>query len=45
MRNDQSALRAFFAWESGLLESEIGLEYDKWQNLHSARLQNNCKLL
>jgi hypothetical protein len=42
MRNDW---RALFACESGLSEPEIGLEHDKWQNLHGARLQKqpaNC---
>jgi hypothetical protein len=37
MRNDQPALSALFACESGLSESEIGLEHDKWQNLHGVR--------
>jgi hypothetical protein len=57
MENDQPALHALFACESGLSEPEIGLEHafilliwrkkhDKWQNSHGARLrQNNCKLL
>jgi hypothetical protein len=39
MRNDQPAWRALFASESDLSESEIGLQQDKWQNLHGARLQ------
>jgi hypothetical protein len=57
MGNDQPALRALFACESGLSEPEIGLEHafvlliwqkkhDKWQNSHGARLQKNkCKQL
>jgi hypothetical protein len=51
MGNDQTALRALFACESGLSEPKIGLErtfvlliwqkkHDKWQNSHGARLQN-----
>jgi hypothetical protein len=43
MRNDQPALSALFACESGLSESEIGLEHDKWQNLHGARLQKQLQ--
>jgi hypothetical protein len=48
MGNDQSALHACFACESGISEAEIGLEHafvlliwqkkhDKWQNSHGAR--------
>jgi hypothetical protein len=45
MRNDQPALRALFACESGLSEPEIGLEhtFDKWQNSHGARLQKQLQ--
>ena len=39
MRNDQSAASALFGCESGLSKPEIGLEHDKWQNLHDACLQ------
>jgi hypothetical protein len=50
MGNDQHALRALFACESGLSEPEIGLEHafvlfilqkkhDEWQNSNGARLQ------
>jgi hypothetical protein len=38
MRNDQPAASALFGCESGLSEPEIGLEQDKWQNLHGARV-------
>jgi hypothetical protein len=37
MRNDQPAWHALFACQPGLSEPEIGLEHDKWQNLHGAR--------
>ena len=37
------ALRALFACESGLSEPEIGLEDDKWQNLHGARLHKQLQ--
>jgi hypothetical protein len=43
MRNDQPALRALFACESGLSDPEIGLEHDKWQNLYGARLQKQMQ--
>jgi hypothetical protein len=43
MRNDQPAWPALFACESGLSEPEIGLEHDKWQNLHGARLQKQLQ--
>ena len=43
MRNYQPALRALLACESGLSEPEIGLEDDKWQNLHGARLQKQMQ--
>jgi hypothetical protein len=43
MRNYQPALRALFACESGLSEPEIGLEDDKWQNLHGARLHKQLQ--
>jgi hypothetical protein len=39
MRNDQPAATALFGCESVLSEPEIGLEHDKWQNLHHARLK------
>jgi hypothetical protein len=38
-----SAASALFGWESGLSEPEIGLEHDKWQNLHGARLQKQLQ--
>jgi hypothetical protein len=52
--NDELALRALFACESGLSEPEIGLEHayvlfiwqkknDKWQNSHGARLQKQLQ--
>ena len=51
--NDQPALRALFACESGLSEPEIGLEHafvllisqkhDKWPNSHGARLQKQLQ--
>jgi hypothetical protein len=54
MGNDQPALGALFACESGLSESKIGLEHalvlliwqkkhDKWQNLHGACLQKQLQ--
>jgi hypothetical protein len=54
MGNDQPALRALFACESGLSEPEIGQErafvlliwqkkHDKWQNSHGARLQKQLQ--
>jgi hypothetical protein len=43
MKNEQPAWRALFACESGLSESEIGLEHDKWQNLHGALLQKQLQ--
>jgi hypothetical protein len=54
MENDQPALRALFACESGLSEPEIGLEHafvfliwqkkqDKWQNSHGTRLQKQLQ--
>jgi hypothetical protein len=53
MGNDQPALRALFACESGLSEPEIGLEHfvlliwqkkhDKWQNSHGARLHKQLQ--
>ena len=43
MGNDQPALRALFACESGLSEPEIGLELDNWQNLHGVRLQKQLQ--
>ena len=49
MGNDQAAFRALFACESGISEPEIGLKHafvlkhDKWQNLHSARLQKHLQ--
>jgi hypothetical protein len=43
MRNDQPAASALFGCESGLSESGIWLEHDKWQNLHGARLQKQLK--
>jgi hypothetical protein len=54
MGNDQSALRALFACESGLSEPGIGLEdafilliwkkkHDKWQNSHGAHLQKQLQ--
>jgi hypothetical protein len=54
MGNDQPALRALFACESGLSEPEIGLEHafvllmwqkklGKWQNSHGARLQKQLQ--
>jgi hypothetical protein len=36
-------LRALFACKSGLSEPEIGLEHDKWQNFHGARLQKQLQ--
>jgi hypothetical protein len=44
MRNDQPAASALFGCESGLLDPEIGLEHDKWQNLNVLVCKNNCKL-
>jgi hypothetical protein len=44
MRNDQPALRALFACDSGLSEPEIGLEHDKWQHLHGAHLQKQLQI-
>ena len=41
MRNDQPAASALFGCESDLSEPEIGLQHDKWQNLHGARLQKH----
>jgi hypothetical protein len=54
MGNNQPALRALFACESGLSEPEIGLEHafvlliwqkkhDKWQNSHGARLHKQLQ--
>jgi hypothetical protein len=43
MRNDQPVWRTLFACESGLSEPEIGLEHDKWQNLHGVRLQKQLQ--
>jgi hypothetical protein len=44
MKNDQPPLRTLFACKSGLSEPlEIGLEHDKWQNLHGARLQKQLQ--
>jgi hypothetical protein len=43
MRNDQPAWPALFASESGLSEPEIGLEQDKWPNLHGVRLQKQLQ--
>jgi hypothetical protein len=54
MGNDQAAFCALFACESGISEPEIGLKHtfvlligqkkhDKWQNLHSARLQKHLQ--
>jgi hypothetical protein len=54
MGNDQPALRARFACESGLSEPEIGPEHafvlliwqkkhDKWQNSHVACLQKQLQ--
>jgi hypothetical protein len=37
LNNDQPAWHALFACQPGLSEPEIGLEHDKWQNLHGAR--------
>jgi hypothetical protein len=43
MRNDQPAASALFGCESDLSEPEIGLQHDKWQNLHDARLQKHLQ--
>jgi hypothetical protein len=43
MGNDQPAWCTLFACESGLSEPEIGLEHDKWQNLHGTRLQKQLQ--
>jgi hypothetical protein len=54
MGNNQPALRALFASESGLSEPGNGLEHafvlliwqkkhEKWQNSHSARLQKQLQ--
>jgi 16S rRNA U1498 N3-methylase RsmE len=45
MRNDQPAASTLFAFgcESGLSESEIRLEKDKWENLHGAHLQKQLQ--
>jgi hypothetical protein len=43
MRNDQPAASALFASQSGLSEPEIGLEHDKWQKMHGARLQKQLQ--
>jgi hypothetical protein len=43
MRNDQPAASALFGCESGFSEPEIGLEHDKWQNLHRARSQKQLQ--
>jgi hypothetical protein len=36
-------LRFHIYRESGLSEPEIGLEHDKWQNLHGARVQKQLQ--
>jgi hypothetical protein len=39
-----SLLPAYFlAANSGLSKPEIGLEHDKWQNLHGTRLQKQLQ--
>jgi hypothetical protein len=44
MRNyDQPAWRALFGCKSDFSEPESGLEHDKWQNLHAARLQEQLQ--
>jgi hypothetical protein len=43
MRNDQPAASALFGCESGLSKPEIGLEHDKWQNVHGTRLQKQLQ--
>jgi hypothetical protein len=45
MINDQPAWRALFPCQSGLSEPEIGLEHDKWQNLHGARSQKQLQIV
>jgi hypothetical protein len=43
LNNYQPAAGAFFVCKSDLSESEIGLEHEKWLNLHGAHLQKRLQ--